>query len=434
MLHSIILLLPCFASLLGAGVLLLKREPNNRAQNILIIVTLLMGVSTCIWGLYFAGITNLSLFYKLEVLEAFTTLLLLPLLYFAFKALTGEEMFGWKDYLWLLPAFLIVAGMVTLYVIMGDAQAVGYIRELMDNEGNLVTCTSPVFRVHHFLSVYLYKIVVIAQIIYVLIYSTIRLMRYKHRLDEYFSTPEGRSVEYGRALLIGQYLVLMLSLCTYRGRFHYQGDSWFIEMVMLFWAVLICYMGYNAYHLRYTADSLALDLEEADREAEEMGCEPVEDEYHVEELKQLNKKDNPEGYVYAQAVLAKKEKDYQKKHQLLVERFETLMDQDKLFLQKELRMVDVARAMFTNRTYLSRMIGQEYKCTFYDCINKRRILYAQELARGSEKISVEQLSEATGFLHSSSFCRTFKQQMGITFKEWKQLPYQNINDELNTKE
>ncbi|WP_280765908.1 helix-turn-helix domain-containing protein [Parabacteroides sp. PFB2-10] len=330
------------------------------------------------------------MFYKLEVLEAFTTLLLLPLLYFAFKSLTSEQPFNWKDYLWFLPAPLITVSLIVIYTYMGEEQAVAYITEIVENRGTLNELADPIFVIHHMVSVYLYKVLVFAQIIILLVYATLRLVRYRHRLADFFSTLENKSMEHQYALLVGLYLILFLSLLTYRGRFYYGGNVLFAQISMLVWAVILYFMGYHLSRMDYTADNLASDLVQADREANEAG---------YGELTDTNEQNN---------VL-----------KTLLPLFNQIIDEEQVFLQNNLRLDDVARVMRTNRTYISRLINEEFQCNFSDFINMKRIEYAQEFMRMNPDMTQEQVAAQSGFSHPSSFSRTFKRLTGTTFREWQ---------------
>ncbi len=394
--HSVILLLPTFMSLFWAVTLFLRRKENWRAQNYWIVALLLMGVSTYIWSLYFSGINDYHLFYKLELLEGFTTLLLIPFLHYGFKTLTEEKPFGWKDALWLLPALLIGGSMTILYLIMGDEQAAEYIREVATHKEDETAFSGAIYQIHHLISVEIYALVVFGQILIVLFMATKRLIGHRHRLRELFSSLDGKSVHH-RALLVGLYLVLLLSLVTYRGRFHY-ADSLFIEVVMLIWGVLIYYMGYHTLRLNYTADAVASDLARADQEAAEHGYALIGG---------------------GQNLLPETNEEAAAKRRELIALLHYQMDKNKIYLQKELRLVDLARVIRTNRTYLSRLINDEYQCSFSDYINAKRVEHAQQLVIASPGMSQDEIAYQSGFQYTSSFSRIFKQHVGITFRDWR---------------
>lgn len=398
MLYDLSLILPGITCFVWSVVMLCRFKANNRAQNIWIAAGLTMCVSTGVWAVFFGGIHDYALFYKLELLEAFTTLLLPPLLFFCFRALTGEQRFGWREYVWLLPALLIGGSMMTLYEVMGEENAVGYIREVSSNQGRLVTYTAPIYQTLNFMSVVLYKVLVIVQIIHLLAYATVRLIRYRHRLSNFFSNREGKSLENATTVLVLLYVVLVLSLITYRGRFYYNEPSLFVSLHMFAWAVVINIMGYNVYKMRYSADEFAHEIALADSQAAVPAIADGEAE--------------PESAEWSEEELENKYAD-------LVEKFHHVIDVDKIYLQKKLRVIDVANAIYTNRTYVSRIINHRYKSTFSDFINAKRVEYAQQLMRTEPGISQEEIADRSGFLHVTTFSRIFKERVGMTYREWQ---------------
>ncbi len=389
--QDFVLLFPCFTCFFWGITLLCNWSTSNRPQRIWTGGFFVLAISTGIWGIYFAGVKDYGLFYKLEVIEAVSVLLLLPMLYASFKSLTNERQFGWKLYAWFLPALLIGTTMIILYSMMGEQQAIQYIRTTIEHNG-AVQFTNPVFQLQHFIGVYVYGIVVFLQLIIILIYATVRLVHYRHRLRGFFSNLDGKSIEHSNVLLICVYLILVMSLLMYRGRFHYDGDSPIIRIHMVAWAVLIYVMGYNVSRLKYAAESLASELEQGDREAIEQGF-VTEDKIDAD----IRRKVSDE----------------------LIARFDQLIDEDRIYLQSSLRLDDVARIMRTNRTYISRLINEEHNSSFSDYINGKRIGYAQQLMDTDPDLTQENIAERSGFLRATSFSRIFKQQTGMTFREWQ---------------
>lgn len=100
------------------------------------------------------------------------------------------------------------------------------------------------------------------------------------------------------------------------------------------------------------------------------------------------------------------------------EKLTQLMD-EKVFLQPDLRLEDLALRANTNRTYLARLLREEYGYGFPEYISRQRIAYACQLIQEQPNLTLEQLAEKTGYLYGSTFSRAFKQYTGVTFREWK---------------
>ncbi len=395
MLYYFALLSPCFASIFWAITIITNHKRNAQSRNLWVAALVIIGISTLIWGVYFAGVDNHVLFYKLEAIEALTTLLLPAMLFFCFGSMINEKPFGWKEFLWLTPTILLGLSIGVLYMFMGEERSVAYVKATIESQG--CPCgLSGLEAVMSVLSGPVYFSYVMMEIMVVLIYATVGLIRYYRRLNELFSNLEGKSMENIRALLIGGYLMVIFSLALYRGRFHYNEPSAMLAAQQLCWCVLIYFMGYHVYRLEYTGQTLASELEEADREATE----------HLFSLPRgANMLDVADG-----------EWD---RYDELLPAFEGFMTEEKIFLLPDICLDDVARMMRTNRAYISRMINERYGRSFSDVINRRRIRWAQELLRNEPTLTIEELAVQSGFTEASYFSRTFRKYTGMTCREWQ---------------
>ncbi|MDR2885760.1 MAG: hypothetical protein LBU95_03135 [Rikenellaceae bacterium] len=115
--------------------------------------------------------------------------------------------------------------------------------------------------------------------------------------------------------------------------------STFIWAVSVLWCVIIYFMCYNIYRLQYTADALAGELRQADREEAEGGFSSPGPDSH----RDVQQADERQGRLLAS--------------------FEKLLGEDMIFLQSDLRLDAVARMLRTNRTYISRIINERYGCS-----------------------------------------------------------------------
>lgn len=102
----------------------------------------------------------------------------------------------------------------------------------------------------------------------------------------------------------------------------------------------------------------------------------------------------------------------------LYDRLCQLMEEEQLFLNRELRIQDVAVRLSANSRYVSECIKTELDCTFTQFVNTYRIKYAQKLLREQADIKISNVSKASGFSGESSFFRTFRTMVGMTPREW----------------
>ena len=81
------------------------------------------------------------------------------------------------------------------------------------------------------------------------------------------------------------------------------------------------------------------------------------------------------------------------------------MNDKKIFLQPDLNLTNFAKALGTNRTYLSAFINQRYGKNFNAYINDHRIEYVKELLQENPGLSRESLCQAAGFGSQSTLQR-----------------------------
>ncbi len=95
-----------------------------------------------------------------------------------------------------------------------------------------------------------------------------------------------------------------------------------------------------------------------------------------------------------------------------------LMDQQKIYLNSDLKLSDLSQQVHINKRYVSDCIKRKRGCSFSQFVNTYRINYAKQLLLNNrdEKISV--VSIRSGFANETSFFRTFKSITGLTPREW----------------
>lgn len=104
----------------------------------------------------------------------------------------------------------------------------------------------------------------------------------------------------------------------------------------------------------------------------------------------------------------------------LMRRIRLLMEEQRLYLNSELKLNDVADALNTNRNVISSCINSQRGCSFSQFVSGYRIDYAKELMRRQPDIKVSEVWMASGFSTETSFFRTFKTVTGMTPNEFKQ--------------
>lgn len=95
-----------------------------------------------------------------------------------------------------------------------------------------------------------------------------------------------------------------------------------------------------------------------------------------------------------------------------------LFEEDKIYLNPKLKLSDVALAVGTNRTYLSRYFNRQNGQTFYDYVNSYRIQYAENLLK-STNFSLPEIAIKSGFNSISTFRRVFFASFGCSPNKYR---------------
>lgn len=98
----------------------------------------------------------------------------------------------------------------------------------------------------------------------------------------------------------------------------------------------------------------------------------------------------------------------------LYERTTALMEKNHLFLDEEFNMDDLAAAVFTNRSYLSRTINIISGRNFRQFINYFRVKYSQDLMRQDPLLKLSKVAMMAGFRSKGTFNAAYKLNTGET--------------------
>lgn len=398
MLKNVAIFFPAFVSLFWMILFLIRWRGNSRSQNIWGIAISLMTISLVVVVVYWNRHDNYNLYYKLDVIETITTLSFVPVIFLYFERLTGVKGKGqiFRKILLFAPPVVISGTTIIFYLIIGDERATAFCKYTVENNGALSPDFYEYRHLYTLFNVYTYSVSILVQEILVFIYAVRNILAYRKRLDDFFSNLEGKSMEHHRATLKGflMFLILIITIAL-SGNLLFVDFDIMVFVFLLLLGMVLFYLCYHVYFISYTADNFVLELKLADEEALMKG-------YEVFDGKDMENSETGN-------MLRLK----------LLPQLTRVIEEDKVYLQSDLRLDDLARLLHTNRTYISRFIKEEFQCNFSEFINRKRIEYAQELFHNSPGMTQEQIAEMSGFTHASSFSRVFKQCMGMTFREFQ---------------
>ncbi|MDE7101427.1 MAG: AraC family transcriptional regulator, partial [Bacteroidales bacterium] len=97
-----------------------------------------------------------------------------------------------------------------------------------------------------------------------------------------------------------------------------------------------------------------------------------------------------------------------------------LFENDKVYLNPNLRLSDIASLVGTNRTYVSRFFNNECKVSFFDFVNGYRVNLAKSILKESSD-KIDSIAEKTGFNSRQSFYRVFTKIVGMPPEKYRAL-------------
>jgi AraC-like DNA-binding protein len=100
------------------------------------------------------------------------------------------------------------------------------------------------------------------------------------------------------------------------------------------------------------------------------------------------------------------------------EKLSVCFEVDRLFLNPQLTVFDVALKIGTNRTYLSRYLNKNLHTTFYDYVNDFRLSYVEKQLISTE-LKISEIVQDSGFNSFSTLLRSFRKRHGCTPHEYR---------------
>lgn len=105
----------------------------------------------------------------------------------------------------------------------------------------------------------------------------------------------------------------------------------------------------------------------------------------------------------------------------LMARIVQLMETQRVYLNQDLKVKDVAEALDVHPNAISACINAQKGCSFNQFINDYRVEYAKKLLRETDEIKISHICHEAGFATESTFFRAFKASTGMTPKEWTEI-------------
>ncbi len=138
---------------------------------------------------------------------------------------------------------------------------------------------------------------------------------------------------------------------------------------------------------------------------------------------------NTQKIIFTEDTNCKQQEINKTNTEIIKQKLLLLMTENKLFLKTDISLADLATEIGTNRTYLSKIINEEFDLNFNKFINTYRIEYSKEYLNSNSEINLTDLAEICGFNSYSTFNRFFKNTYGVSPSEYQNKIFGEVLDE-----
>lgn len=280
----------------------------------------------------------------------------------------GSGNFGWM----LMTATDMVAIPMYAFILM-ELVCPGKLTWRMMAVHELPFVALPVLLFATHLELFYYVLVALAGIYgtYYLVWTALKIPHYNRLLKERFSYTENINLNWLRVILYSFYLILALWLFDCM-EMHLSMECLYMAGSLAMWMVIDYFI--------YRHESVL----------DELSDQPTNGEVY-------DPASEPNG---------------------LGQQIKALFTEQKIFLDSHLKVSDIARAVGSNRTYVSNYFNREAGMPFYDYVNGLRISYACNLLVGTED-GLKLIAEKSGFNSPQAFIRVFSKFKGMSPTEFR---------------
>jgi len=326
----------------------------------------------------------------------------------------NEKQLPWYQYIWFVPPIAIGFTAVLLYWFMGETAITEY-REVFDRLRIFPPQfeTQPIYQMMFFIQNPCYKFVASIYAIWIIGFSIVALRRSGCTMQAFCgflfkkaSLPPMHFLLLWFILLIGANAVSIIL-----GRYYLFNHAALNGTLSIIQTICLTGIILSAFGLDYVECTLRqilfIDRKEDLKEVainEEKEIEEDEAIIEQEENEEMDEPIDNEAFRQVQERIEVGLKE--------------IMEEKHTFLNCELRMVDVARMLCTNRNYLSRHINEKYGVNFNEYINRMRIEYSKQYMLDNPNQLLDTIAVECGFSTAQSFGRKFKAMEYMTPRTW----------------
>ena len=276
----------------------------------------------------------------------------------------------WRAVYWLMliPGFIAMLATGTGYIFMTDEEDRMFVHNYLYHNSQTGLTDMALFQayIRQFC-----KLVFAIEVIATVVIGSMMIRRYDRMVDEFYADTDDKSMRNIQSIL---YLVLTIAILSFIvniiGRARFTDHEIILTTTSLMFSALLFAIGYEGLHRHFSIIDMRTNKEQVS---------------------------NDDSAALKDAV-----------NRSMTERIIALVENDKIYLQPDLKLDDVAQMMHTNRTYIYQAVNQQMGISFNEFINRYRIAHAKRLMASDPTLSMNDVALLSGFASLSSFYRNMK--------------------------
>ena len=276
----------------------------------------------------------------------------------------------WRAVYWLmlLPGLLAIMATGTGYIVMTDEEDRMFVHNYLYHNSQTGLTDMALFQayIRQFC-----KLVFAIEVIATVVIGSMMIRRYDRMVDEFYADTDDKSMRNIQSIL---YLVLTIAILSFIvniiGRARFTNHEIILTTTSLMFSALLFAIGYEGLHRHFSIIDMRTNKEQVS---------------------------NDDSAALKDAV-----------NRSMTERIIALVENDKIYLQPDLKLDDLAQMMHTNRTYIYQAVNQQMGISFNEFINRYRIAHAKRLMASDPTLSMNDVALQSGFASLSSFYRNMK--------------------------
>lgn len=335
-----------------------------------------------------------------------------PVLYFYIRALTTEYFrFKWFDIIHFIPVLMVL---LINFITFGP---LSYNDKILLVKG--VFSEQNVFVTVYIKTYYWANIFYNAQVLGYSVFMILLLRTHKKNILNNFSFREKISLDWLKVFIVIYIVFAMWEVLTYYLTFIKPYSSLYLAVVIVFYTFL-GYFGLKQSDIYIIRNNINIPFPIIPHEYADKVNRATNDDIVNTEKPVTGDEVTPE---YELSVRKKEikiplSKERQKD---IIEAINKLMEEEKVFLNSQLCLNDLALFLKINKNYISVLINETYQKNFFNYVNEFRLKESKKLLLNPQydNLSIEGIAISCGFNSKSVFNPAFKKYTGLTPTEFK---------------